>query len=129
MSITASARQLHFLDATSWRRWIVITRFVDSNRRSWIVREVKDPNLAMIPPYLLTDPEFARGWLLFESSGEKRRLAPYPDDWMHLSVRQLEDACVRDAARAAPVHIDLLSSSAGRRDSDARLRAGAQRAV
>jgi hypothetical protein len=102
MSITASARQLHFLDATSWRRWIVITRFVDSNRRSWIVREVKDPNLAMIPPYLLTDPEFARGWLLFESSGEKRRLAPYPDDWMHLSVRQLEDACVH-ATRLEPL--------------------------
>jgi hypothetical protein len=81
---------------------MVITRFVDSKGRDWTVREVKDPNLAMIPPYLLTDPEFARGWLLFESFGEKRRLAPYPDDWLHLSVRQLEDSCLH-ATRLDPL--------------------------
>jgi hypothetical protein len=81
---------------------MVITRFVDSKGRDWVVREVKDPNLAMIPPYLLTDPSFARGWLLFESSGEKRRLAPYPDDWTRLSVRQLEDACLH-ARRLEPL--------------------------
>jgi hypothetical protein len=102
MSVTASARQLHFPSATSLRRWIVITRFVDSKGRDWMVREVKDPNLAMIPPYLLTDPEFARGWLLFESSGEKRRLAPYPDDWIHLSVPQLEESCLH-ATRLEPL--------------------------
>lgn len=81
---------------------MVITRFVDSKGRDWSVREVKDPNIAMIPPYLLTDPEFARGWLLFESSGEKRRLAPYPDDWRRLSVRQLEDSCLH-ATRVEPL--------------------------
>ena len=80
----------------------MVTRFVDSKGRDWTVREVKDPNLAMIPPYLLTDPEFATGWLLFESSGEKRRLAPYPDDWMRLSVRQLEEYC-RNARRLEPL--------------------------
>jgi len=77
-------------------------RFVDSKGRDWSVREVKDPNLAMIPPYLLRDPEFARGWLLFESAGEKRRLAPYPDDWRHLSVRQLEESCLH-ATRLEPL--------------------------
>ena len=79
-----------------------MTRFVDSKGRDWIVREVNDPNLAMIPPHLLTDPEFARGWLLFESSGEKRRLAPYPEDWIHLSMRQLEEGCLH-ATRVDPV--------------------------
>ncbi len=102
MDLTESARQLHFANATSLRRWIVIMRFVDGKGRDWSVREVKDPNLAMIPPHLLTDPEFARGWLLFESAGEKRRLAPYPDDWMHLSVRQLEECCLH-ASRVEPV--------------------------
>ena len=80
----------------------MITRFVDSKGRDWMVREVNDPNLAMIPPHLLTDPEFARGWLLFESSGDKRRLAPYPDDWIHLPVRQLEECCLH-ATRLDPV--------------------------
>ena len=77
-------------------------QFVDSKGRDWAVREVKDPNLAMIPPQLLTQPEFGRGWLLFETSGEKRRLAPYPDDWTHLSVQQLEESCLH-ASRVDPV--------------------------
>jgi hypothetical protein len=83
-------------------RWTVVVQFVDTVGRDWAVREVKDPNLAMIPSHLLTQPEFGRGWLLFESSGEKRRLAPYPDDWMHLSVQQLEAWC-RRASRVDPV--------------------------
>jgi hypothetical protein len=77
-------------------------QFVDSKGRDWAVREVKDPNLAMIPSHLLTQPEFAGGWLLFETLGEKRRLAPYPDDWTHLSVQQLEESCLH-ASRVDPV--------------------------
>jgi hypothetical protein len=80
----------------------MVMQFEDAMGRDWVVREVKDPNLAMIPPQLLTQPEFARGWLLFESAGEKRRLAPYPDDWMHLSVQQLEEWCTR-ASRVDPL--------------------------
>lgn len=80
----------------------MIMRFVDSEGRDWAVREVKDPNLAMIPPHLLTRPAFADGWLLFETPGEKRRLAPYPDDWTDLSVDQLEESCLH-ATRIDPV--------------------------
>ena len=88
-------------------------QFVDSKGRDWVVREVNDPNLAMIPPHLLTRPEFARGWLLFESSGEKRRLAPYPDDWRQLSMRQLEDSCLH-ASRIDPVPTTSLFSPVAR---------------
>jgi hypothetical protein len=77
-------------------------QFVDSKGRDWAVREVKDPNLENIPRHCLTQPEFAEGWLLFETPGEKRRLAPYPDDWTHLSVTQLEESC-RHASRVDPV--------------------------
>jgi hypothetical protein len=80
----------------------MVMQFIDSKGRDWIVREVKDPNIAMIPPQLLTQPAFARGWLLFERMGEKRRLAPYPDDWSHLSIAQLEESC-RHASRVDPV--------------------------
>ena len=94
-----------------------MTRFVDSMGRDWMVREVKDPNLAMIPTYLLTDPEFARGWLLFESSGEKRRLAPYPDDWVHLSAaRGL--LLARDASRAIAFDIHVPAGCSGGGDTD-----------
>lgn len=80
----------------------MIMQYVDGEGRHWVVREVRDPNLAMIPPHLLTQPEFAGGWLLFETAGEKRRLAPYPDDWMQLSVRQLDVWRTR-ASRIDPV--------------------------
>lgn len=80
----------------------MVMQFVDGKGRDWIVREVKDPNLAMIPPQLLTQPAFAGGWLLFETDDEKRRLAPYPDDWTNLSIAQLEEFCLR-ASRIDPV--------------------------
>lgn len=46
----------------------------------------------------------AAGWLCFECRGERRRLAPIPDDWTRCSSQQLESYCraariVRTAAR------------------------------
>ena len=80
----------------------MVVQFVDSDGRNWVVREVSDPTLAMIPRHLLSRPEFASGWLLFETPGEKRRVAPYPDDWANLPVTQLEAYCGR-ANRIDPV--------------------------
>lgn len=34
--------------------------------------------------------EFTSGWLCFQSSHEKRRLAPVPDGWEHLEDAALE---------------------------------------
>jgi hypothetical protein len=33
---------------------------------------------------------WAGGWLVFETKGEKRRLAPYPADWTQLSDAELD---------------------------------------
>jgi hypothetical protein len=33
--------------------------------------------------------QWAQGWLAFETKGEKRRLAPIPDDWETATVEQL----------------------------------------
>jgi hypothetical protein len=35
------------------------------------------------------------GWLAFESGREKRRLAPYPADWLTYRIPQLEELCGR----------------------------------
>jgi hypothetical protein len=40
------------------------------------------------------------GWLCFEASGEKRRLAPIPLDWIRCTVSQLERYC--QVAKLAP---------------------------
>jgi hypothetical protein len=95
-------------------------QYVDAEGRHWVVREVRDPNLAMIPPHLLTRPEFAEGWLLFESEGEKRRLAPYPDDWMTLSVKQLDQWRMR-ARRIDPVPVSSTFSPVARAAETSRV--------
>ena len=45
-------------------------------------------------------PPFSRGWLCFDSSGEKRRLAPIPPEWYRLGNAQL--AALGDIADAVP---------------------------
>jgi len=37
--------------------------------------------------------EFAYGWLCFETAGEKRRLAPVPEDWERASTDTLQQWC------------------------------------
>ena len=48
-----------------------------------------------------------RAWLCFESPESRRRLTPFPDDWMLRSEAELEDLCDRadeqlPSARPAP---------------------------
>ena len=47
-------------------------------------------------------PEWASGWLAFETAGDKRRLTPYPPDWAAWPESELErlcDAAIRVDAR------------------------------
>lgn len=38
-------------------------------------------------------PNFANGWLCFESDDEKRRLAPVPENWENADADELEALC------------------------------------
>ena len=42
---------------------------------------------------------FSRGWLVFETRGEKRRMSPYPEDWADRSDEELAELL----AQAKPV--------------------------
>ncbi len=46
-----------------------------------------------MPARSLVSPDFEKGWLCFESEGEKRRLAPVPPSWDHASSDQLSVWC------------------------------------
>ena len=39
--------------------------------------------------------QWTKGWLAFETGGEKRRLAPYPPDWVGFTDGQLVDLCAQ----------------------------------
>ena len=71
--------------------------FRDGNGRSWRVWKTR-PQLAEILSILPVD--WKDGWLTFECDGERRRLAPIPDGWDHLSIKDLERLC--EEARHAP---------------------------
>jgi hypothetical protein len=42
-------------------------------------------------------PQWANGWLTFETLGEKRRLAPYPPGWSEFSDEVLGQLCAMAA--------------------------------
>jgi hypothetical protein len=46
-------------------------------------------------------PQWVNGWLVFETRGEKRRLAPYPANWIDLSDAGLAELC-RSATEVTP---------------------------
>jgi hypothetical protein len=47
-------------------------------------------------------PQWANGWLTFETPGEKRRLAPYPPGWSEYSDEVLAELCAM--AATVPPH-------------------------
>jgi hypothetical protein len=45
---------------------------------------------------------FERGWLVFDSRAERRRLVPIPDGWERLSPARLERLCADAIATGPP---------------------------
>jgi hypothetical protein len=64
--------------------------FTDGAGRSWRVWRTV-PEIAL--HRLTLAPDWKDGWLTFESTGEKRRLAPVPTEWESLPPQRLELLC------------------------------------
>jgi hypothetical protein len=84
--------------------------YTDSSGRQWDVwsvnpeyaerRRPTPPGAAALPPArerrakkgfrVPLGRTWAAGWLVFETSGEKRRLAPFPANWTELSDAELD---------------------------------------
>jgi hypothetical protein len=70
--------------------------FTDSTGVEWRVWEVfpnkgSDKSNAELSRSSLKGTAFANGWLCFESSEEKRRLAPIPAGWEFREIKILEE--------------------------------------
>lgn len=84
-------------------------RFTDCVGMEWHVYSILPLAVLQSVILLLPHAERRKGWLLFESSdGERRRLAPFPHDWRHISAFELERWCMK----ATPVR-DLPARRAG----------------
>ena len=72
---------------------------------TWRVREVKPQPLSAAQRRVLARPEYEHGWLLFENPrGEKRRFAPYPEDWRSRPDAEVQGWCAsaRSAVHSRP---------------------------
>lgn len=92
--------------------------FTDSTGVEWRVWEVfpnkgSDKGNAERTRSSLKNTAFANGWLCFESSQEKRRLAPIPDGW------EFGDAGILQGLRDSAIPVAPLRRSAGQRTSGA----------
>src|SRR5438045_3358959 len=77
-----------------WDVWTVTPSRAERRRNTetpWTGRERR-----RVDEYrILLGGEWVTGWLAFETVGEKRRLAPYPSDWVDMTPAQLEALCAR----------------------------------
>ena len=71
---------------------------LDSTGVRWMIFEVKGPSGSDERASYLPE-EYREGWLCFESSTSKRRLAPIPPRWREFGDEELE----RMLMRARPV--------------------------
>ena len=69
---------------------MTLRTFIDAYGTSWDVFEVHPVNAERTASHV---PEaFREGWLCFQSSSERRRLAPIPPDWASWDEGQLTTA-------------------------------------
>jgi hypothetical protein len=77
--------------------------FTDSTGVEWRVWEVLPTRAGLVQTAdalartttSLKETPFANGWLCFESSTSKRRLAPIPDDWDRVEQQILVEYCLK----------------------------------
>ncbi|HXT16230.1 MAG TPA: hypothetical protein VN706_11410 [Gemmatimonadaceae bacterium] len=83
--------------------------FDDETGAQWQVYEVSRDALALGRPDFLP-AEFRNGWLVFDGGVERRRLAPYPPEWVEFSVDALRmllaGSEIVDRRRGPRIHRD-----------------------
>lgn len=79
-------------------------KFTDAARVIWDAWDTYPKEHGVAAGALHVAQELRHGWLTFESSTEKRRLAPVPPEWATLSDAELEALC-RKARQTRPTRI------------------------
>lgn len=89
---------------------MAIREYTDSRRVEWRVWDVAPSQLHPLTRDEQFLEEMHDGWLVFESTREKRRLnAPYPRAWLEFAIPELEELC----RKASPVQRRQAKSPSG----------------
>src|SRR5215212_7124239 len=101
---------------------MALRSFDDRNGEGWQVWRVT-PASSVLERSSWMEGEFRQGWLCFESlsTGERRRLAPVPENWETLPTERLELMCrvASPARRTTPVE-GIRSVNVPERENDLR---------
>jgi hypothetical protein len=85
-------REFRGVDGRQWTAWSVHPEYAERRALSGVTEEQpvteRRVRAEVRAPLAGT---FARGWLAFETKGEKRRLTPYPEDWAGRSDEELRE--------------------------------------
>lgn len=95
VGLTMAHREFTDSERTTWMVWEVYPALADrrtsvGDRRGYM-RETVDRRTAFNPACV--SPEYAHGWLAFQSGLERRRLVPVPPGWEALDESDLERLC------------------------------------
>jgi hypothetical protein len=95
---------------------VALVEFVDGRGVEWRAWNITPEDMHPVTAremFVGETADFQEGWLVFESAGERRRLAPYPHDWNTRSPDGLEALLARATRVAArpPSLIDPRTSS------------------
>ena len=72
---------------------MALVEFVDGSGREWRAWNITPEDMHPVTAremFVGEAADFQEGWLVFESSGERRRLAHYPHNWSNFSPEALE---------------------------------------
>src|SRR6266542_1756006 len=99
-----SYRSFYASDGRRWEVWLILPTAAErraEGRRSHAggarvpERRVSRDRRRGSWQRTVVHPEFEKGWLCFETEGEKRRLAPVPKGWNDAGIEQLQDLLTR----------------------------------
>jgi hypothetical protein len=89
-----------------WEAWTVVPSLVErrlnltGHSPTGVERRIRHQARSVL------GEQWVKGWLVFATRGEKRRLAPYPDEWFDLPDAALE-ALSRRGTPVTPLRADL----------------------
>lgn len=99
-----SHREFVDADGVHWQAWEVIPSSAERRERADRRDEARGKRDRRVhsEPRVRIGQGMARGWLVFASRGEKRRIFPIPDGWIARTDEELAALCeeASDAPRA-----------------------------
>jgi len=82
------------LNGRIWQAWSVAAIEPEPESANIAAESSENGSRRRRPIRVDLGPQWANGWLTFETPGEKRRLAPYPPGWSEFSDEVLAELCM-----------------------------------